>query len=68
MDTGTILLVSVALLALGMWALRRSFLFGQTIFILGILGLIGAVPAIGEFANTVVYGIAAGTTTFIQSF
>ena len=68
MDTGTILLVSAVLLIIGMWALRRSFLIGQTLFILGILGLIGAIPAIGDFANTVVYGLAAGSSTFINQF
>jgi hypothetical protein len=68
MDTGTILLVSTVLLIIGMWALRRSFLLGQTLFILGFLGLIGAIPAIGDFANTVVYGIAAASTTFIAQF
>ncbi|MEU5874693.1 hypothetical protein AB0A73_24405 [Glycomyces sp. NPDC047369] len=68
MATGTILLVSVVLLMIGMWTLRRSFLIGETVFVLGVLGLIGAIPAIGTFANTVVYGIAAAATTFMAQF
>ncbi|WP_112137195.1 hypothetical protein [Glycomyces dulcitolivorans] len=68
MATGTILLVSVVLLVIGMWTLRRSFLIGQTVFVLGVLGFIGAIPAIGDFANTIVTGLAAASTTFINQF
>jgi hypothetical protein len=68
MDTGAILLVSVVLIALGLWVLRRSFLFGETFFVLGLLGVIGAIPAIGTFANTVVYGLTAASITFIDQF
>lgn len=68
MDTAMIVMISIALLAIGMVVLRRAFWSGQVLFTLGVVGFMAAVPAFGDFATTVVYGFASGVDAFIAQF
>jgi len=69
MDTMMIVVVGIGLMALGLALLRRtSFWGGQTAFVLGVFAIFAAVPQLGTFANTVVYGLANGVSAFIAQF
>jgi len=68
MNTAMIIMISIALLAIGMAVLRRAFWSGQILFTLGIIGFMAAIPAFGDFSTTIVYGIASGVDAFIAQF
>lgn len=68
MNTALIIMVSIGLLAIGLFTLRRAFWTGQILFTLGVVGFMAAIPGFGDFSTDVVYGLASGVTAFIAQF